>query len=390
MYNRKRKAGISLAKVMYIIIIVAFLDTFIQLPIITPYALELGASYTLTGSIVAVYSFTNMIGNIIGGHWIDNFGRKKMLFTGMISVCIILFLYPLAQTGSQLFIARFFHGLAGGILIPAAFAYVGDQTSGKTRGKAMAFTGASIGIAAIVGPAVGGVLAAKASIETVFVSVAILFLISSLVILFLIKESFHNSDRGRFNIKDFVPIIKHPLIILASLASFSLMVSNGTLAFALPLNVEVMEKGTETTGILLSTFGIVALIVFMTPLHKIYDRFKAVQLIALGLFLIGIGMVILSVSAMFGSNFIAMIIYGLGFAFIFPSMNKVIADASSKVDRGKAYGVFYAFFSLGAVVGSAASGLFAEILGLPFLVCALIMFLSVASIILIQKKRRRH
>src|SRR5699024_7016241 len=122
------------------------------------------------------------------------------------------------------------------------------------------------------------------------------FLISSLVILFLIKESFHNSDRGRFNIKDFVPIIKHPLIILASLASFSLMVSNGTLAFALPLNVEVMEKGTETTGILLSTFGIVALIVFMTPLHKIYDRFKAVQLIALGLFLIGIGMVILSVS----------------------------------------------------------------------------------------------
>src|SRR5699024_12068761 len=131
---------------------------------------------------------------------------------------------------------------------------------------------------------------------------------------------------------------KNSLFIFASLASVSLMVSNGTLAFALPLNVEVIEKGTETTGILLSTFGIVALIVFMTPLHKIYDRFKAVQLIALGLFLIGIGRVILSVSTMFGSNFIAMIIYGLGFAFIFPSMNIVIADAFSSVDRGKEYG----------------------------------------------------
>src|SRR5699024_10173760 len=212
--NRERTVGVSLAKVMYVIIIVAFLDTFIQLAMITPYALEVGPSYTLTGSIVAVYSFTNMIGKLISAHGFDNVGRTTTLFTGMISVCIILFLYPLAQTGLQLFIARFFHGLAGGILIPAAFAYVGDQTSGKTRGKAMAFTGASIGIAAIVGPAVGGVLAAKASIETVFVSVAILFLISSLVILFLIKESFHNSDRGRFNIKDFVPIIKHPLIIL--------------------------------------------------------------------------------------------------------------------------------------------------------------------------------
>lgn len=377
-----------MAKIMYLIIVVAFLDTFIQLPIITPYSLELGASYTLTGAIVAVYSLTNMVGNIIGGHWIDKFGRKKMLFTGMIFVCLILFMYPLAQNGIQLFLARFFHGLAGGVLIPAAFAYVGDQSVGKTRGKAMAFTGASIGIAAIVGPAVGGVLAAKASTESVFILVGVLFLISSLIVLLFIKESFTKTDRGKFNFREFVPLIKHPLIILASLAAFALMISNGTLAFALPLNVEEMGRGTATTGMLLSTFGIVALIVFMTPLHRIYDRFPAIRLIAIGLFVIGIGMIILSLSTSFIINFIAMIIYGFGFAFIFPSMNKVIADASTKVDRGKAYGVFYAFFSLGVVVGSTASGWFAEILGLPFLVCAIIMFASVTVIILIQHKRQ--
>lgn len=377
-----------MARIMYIIIIVAFLDTFIQLPIITPYSLDLGASYTLTGAIVAVYSFTNMIGNILGGHWIDKFGRKKMLFTGMIFVCLILFLYPLAQNGMQLFFARFFHGLAGGILIPAAFAYVGDQSVGKTRGKSMAYTGASIGIAAIVGPAVGGVLAARASIETVFILVAILFLISSILVFFFIQETFTKTDRGKFNFKEFVPLIKHPLIMLASLSAFALMISNGTLAFALPLNVEDMGRGTETTGMLLSTFGIVALIVFMTPIHRIYDQFSAVKLIATGLSLIGIGMTILSVTTSFTINFMAMIVYGLGFAFIFPSMNKIIADASSKVDRGKAYGVFYAFFSLGAVAGSTVSGWVADILGLPFLMCAIIMFISVGIILYIQLKRK--
>src|SRR5699024_5093486 len=111
---------------MYFIIIVAFLYTFIQLTIITPYFIELGSTYVMTGEIVSVYSITNMIGNVLGGHWIDKFGRKKMLLTGMISVCIILFFYPLAQNGLQLFIVRFVHGLAGGVLIPAAFAYVGD------------------------------------------------------------------------------------------------------------------------------------------------------------------------------------------------------------------------------------------------------------------------
>lgn len=373
---------------MYIIIVVAFLDTFIQLPIITPYAIELDASYILTGAIVAVYSFTNMIGNIIGGHWIDKFGRKKMLFTGMVAVSVVLFLYPLSQNGWQLFTARFFHGLAGGVLIPAAFAYIGDHSGGENRGKRMAFTGAGIGIAAIVGPAVGGVLAARASIEAVFLLVAVLFLLTSLIVLFFVKESYVATDRGKFNFKEFIPLIKHPMIILSSVSAFGLMISNGTLAFALPLNVELMKLSTETTGMLLSTFGIMALIVFLTPLNFIYDKFSPVYLIATGLGLIGVGMIILSVMATFMSNFIAMVIYGLGFAFIFPSMNKIIAEASTKVDRGKAYGVFYAFFSLGVVAGSSVSGVFAETAGLPFLACAIIMFIVIAIIIILNRKAK--
>ena len=374
---------------MYIVIVVAFLDTFIQLPIITPYSLELGASYALAGAIVAVYSFTNMIGNILGGHWIDHYGRKKMLFTGIVTVFVILLFYPIAQNGVQLFFVRFFHGLAGGVLIPAAFAYIGDQSANKSRGKTMAFTGASIGIAAIVGPAVGGIMAARASIESVFLFVAGLFFISALIVFFVVKESFVTTERGKFNFKDFLPLIKHPLIILSSLAAFALMISNGTLAFALPLNVEAMARTTETTGMLLSTFGIVALIVFLTPINCIYDRFSAIHLIAIGLGLIGIGMLILSFTTVFISNFIAMIIYGFGFAFIFPSMNKLIADASTKVDRGKAYGIFYAFFSLGVVSGSTVSGWFAQIMGLPFLICAIIMFLAVSLILLISRRNKK-
>src|SRR5699024_6082453 len=120
---------------MYFIMIVAFLDTFIQLPIITLYSLELVATYVMTGAIVVVYSIMNIIVNVLCGHWIDKFDRKKMLFTGMISVCIILFFYHFAQNGLQLFIVRFVHGLASGVLIPATFAYVGDLSSNEKRGK---------------------------------------------------------------------------------------------------------------------------------------------------------------------------------------------------------------------------------------------------------------
>lgn len=378
-----------MTRMLYLIIVVAFLDTFIQLPIITPYSQELGASYALTGAIVAVYSLTNMVGNVLGGHWIDKYGRKKMLLTGMILVSAILFLYPLAVTGWQLFIARFFHGLAGGLLIPAAFAYVGDNSKPETRGKTMAFTGAGIGIAAIAGPAIGGAMAARSSIPNVFLLVAILFLITAILIIFFVQESYVTTDRGKFNFKDFLPLLKHPLLIQASLAAFALMISNGTLAFALPLNVELMERTTETTGMLLSTFGIVALIVFLTPINTIFDRISAIKLTLSGLLLIGSALIILSFSASLNINFFAMIIYGIGFAFTFPSMNKIVADASADVDRGKAYGIFYAFFSLGVVAGSTISGWVAEAAGIPFLASAIIMIAIGIFIAFIAQKNKQ-
>src|SRR5690625_1479840 len=386
MYNMKKKVRKTMTRILYFIIIVSFLDTFIQLPIITPYSLDLGASHLLTGSIVAIYSFTNMVGNIFGGHWIDRYGRKKMLFTGMFAVSIILIFYPLAQSGVQLFFIRFFHGLAGGILIPAAFAYVGDQSKKESRGKTMALTGACIGTAAIVGPALGGAMAARSKVEYVFIFVAILFIISAILILKYVKESFVSTDRGKFAISDFTPLLKHPLVLQASLAAFALMISNGTLAFAFPLKVAEMGMTSEATGILLSTYGIIALIIFLSPLNRMYDRFSPLHLVVIGISLIGFVHIMLNFVSVFWVVVLLMVIYGIGFAFVFPSMNRIVTDASSKVDRGKAFGIFYAFFSLGVVSGSFVSGATSEIFGLPFLSSATTMLLVAAILVIISKK----
>lgn len=375
-----------MTRILYFIIVVSFLDTFIQLPIITPYALDLGASHLLTGGIVAIYSLTNMVGNIFGGHWIDQYGRKKMLFTGMAAVAVILVFYPLAQTGWQLFFIRFLHGLAGGVLIPAAFAYVGDQSKKGTRGKSMALTGASIGAAAIVGPALGGAMAARSKADYVFLFVAVLFVISSVLILRYVKESYAATDRGKFSFSEFIPLLKHPLVIQASLAAFALMISNGTLAFALPLKVETMGMTSATTGMLLSIYGIVALIVFLTPINRMYDKFSPIILVVLGISFIGFVHIMLNFVSTFWIIVILMFIYGFGFAFVFPSMNRIVTDASTKVDRGKAYGIFYAFFSLGSVVGSFVSGATSDAFGLPFLSSAVTMLLIAGILLLVSRK----
>ncbi|MCF3944689.1 MFS transporter [Oceanobacillus alkalisoli] len=375
-----------MSRILFIIIVVSFLDTFIQLPIITPYAMELGASHLLAGSIVAIYSLTNMIGNIFGGHWIDRYGRKRMLLTGMLFAAVILIFYPLAQSGWQLFFIRFFHGLAGGVLIPAAFAYVGDISKSKTRGRSMAFTGAAIGIAAIAGPAIGGAMAARSQIEYVFIFVAVLFFISSFLIYQFIEESYVSTEKGKFSLSEFMPLLKHPLVLQASLAAFALMISNGTLAFALPLKVSDMGLTSETTGMMLSTYGIVALIVFLTPINRIFDRLSSLSLVITGIMIIGSVHIMLNIVSIYWLNMLLMVVYGIGFAFVFPSMNKIVAEASSKVDRGKAYGIFYAFFSFGAVAGSFVSGATAETLGLPFFSSAITMMAVGVILLFIARK----
>src|SRR5699024_6100923 len=161
------------------------------------------------------------------------------------------------------------------------------------------------------------------------------------------------------------------------------------LAFALPLNVELMERTTETTGMLLRTLGIAALIVFLTPINTIFDKISANKLTLAGLLLIGSALIILSFSASLIINFFTMIIYGIVFAFTFFSMNKIVDVELAYVDGGKAYGIFYAFFSLGVVADSTISGWIAEAADIPFLASAIIMIAIGVFIAFIAQKNKQ-
>ncbi|WP_078595763.1 MFS transporter [Evansella clarkii] len=372
---------------IYAIIIVAFLDTFLQLPIISTYAHSVGAGNLLTGMIIAVYSLANMGGNIIAGHWIDQFGRRRVLFFGMAFAAVILLFYPLAETGWQLFFIRFFHGLAGGALIPAAFAYLGDLAPENRRGKMMAFSGACIGTAAIIGPAAGGIISARISPDAVFYIASIIFVITCLAVLFLLKESAPASARRNVSLSHFRRLAFNPFMVQASLSALTLTLSMGVLTFALPLRTEELGLSPSVTGLLLSSFGIIALFIFLTPANRLYDKFRPQSIIIAGLILIGLSLFSLSVVENIYLITAVMLVYGTGFSFVFPSMNRIIVEISGTSDRGKAFGVFYASYSLGIVAGSFFAGAAADFFGYPFRVSGgLVLAMSLTLFWLVKKQ----
>ena len=55
--------------------------------------------------------------------------------------------------------------------------------------------------------------------------------------------------------------------------------------------------------------------------------------------------------------------FGTGFGMLFPTMKTILIEATSSHNRGRAFGVFYAIYSLGVVVGSTGSGVILEFQG---------------------------
>jgi MFS family permease len=149
---------------------------------------------------------------------------------------------------------------------------------------------------------------------------------------------------------------KNAGIVKAFTGAFFLMFSQGVIAYLLPLRVQELGFDSRVTGTLLSTFGIIAVLVFVLPTNKIFDKVAPVYTLALGISLMGLSQLLLSISVDILFLYIALGCYGVGFGFLFPSINSLLIDSTSKEYRGKAYGYFYAFFSFGVVVGSSLLG----------------------------------
>lgn len=195
-------------------------------------------------------------------------------------------LYTVVQSGEQLLVVRFMHGFSDGFLIPAAFTFLSKQTSSARQGKAMALSGAAVGTAAIVGPAFSGIMKATAGIEWVFITISILMVLGTIVSLFFLPNNVSRKDTSRtqmMNKEDMIELLKSEPLLQAYIGAFTLMFSQGIVTYMLPVKVEALALKASTTGMMLSVFGITAILFFLLPTNRIYDRFNRSKLMLIGI-----------------------------------------------------------------------------------------------------------
>lgn len=339
---------------IYAIIFFSFFDLFTQLPVMSTFAISLGATSFLTGLAVGIYSLSNTFGNIIAGILTDRRGPYHILIIGLLTTGITLLGYHLAYDAYSLLIVRFIHGLVAGLIVPAAFTYLANTSTTK-RGKSSAISGAFVGIAAIIGPAFSGIMASRISVPFVFTVTAVAMLLLGSLAYFMLRIPIATETKD-VKLVDNRYFFSNPNIVKAFSGAFFLMFSQGVISYLLPVKVQLLGYDSRLAGTLLSTFGIIAVLVFITPINRIFDKIKPLFTSALGIGLMGISQLIISLASDQIILYVAMMVYGIGFGLLFPSLNSLLIDATEVDTRGKAYGYFYAFFSIGVVAGSITLG----------------------------------
>ncbi len=169
MINEHIKPG-RLKFLMAAILISMFMSSLDQTIVSTalPTILKDLGGFNLLSWIYAAYILTSTIAILVVGRLSDIYGRKLFYLWGIGIFVFGSILSGLSQNITELIIFRALQGFGGGALTSLAFASVGDLFSPRERGKWQGIISSSFGIAAVVGPLIGGYLTDSLSWHWIF------------------------------------------------------------------------------------------------------------------------------------------------------------------------------------------------------------------------------
>ena len=119
---------------------------------------DLGSGLSALQWIAGGYALTFAVGLVTGGRLGDIFGRRRMFLLGVAGFAAASLLCGLAPTSETLIAARLLQGAFAAIMIPQGFGIIRSAFGPDEIGKAFALFGPVIGLSAVLGPVLGGVL----------------------------------------------------------------------------------------------------------------------------------------------------------------------------------------------------------------------------------------
>ena len=387
-----------------LIVFVQMVGSAMILPILPLFASqEFELSPQLITLLVTSFFAAQFLAGPYLGRLSDTHGRLPVLILSQIGTAISFLMLALAQDVSVLFVARILDGITGGNLIVAQ-AYITDVTPRERRTVALGYIFAVFGIGFVIGPALGGLLAAAFDPRLPYIVAAVAAFGVVLLTWFTLEETVSPEKRqlNRTRRKSSITpraIASNTTLLLILVVAFvgqsGLGLIQGTFALygeAVLFEGYTPQQATLGVGLLLAAVGLSQFITQTALLGPLLKRFGEPWLVVIGNFARMAGMFIFAVIASPWLGALGSVIFAFGIGVMMPSLQSMATVTVEEDERGGVLGVYQSSISLSIIVSTAISGvLFAMSPTVPYWVggiLAVIAFLP-AVVLLVQIGGRR-
>ncbi|SFP27502.1 Predicted arabinose efflux permease, MFS family [Halolactibacillus halophilus] len=339
---------------------------------------------TWSGFIFSITFVSAFLFSPIWGKVGDRIGRKPILVVFAFGLGLSLLLMGFVTSILQLFFLRLFMGVFTGF-ISLSQALISTQTSKRVAGKVLGTlqTGSITGT--LMGPLLGGILADLFGYQSTFKWLSLVLFISSLLVLFGIKEFTIQEDSAidqtRYTSRQvLLHILRQPVLLLIMLMSMIVQIANFSIQPILPLFVGEIHGSANIaffSGLAFSASGLGNLL-FSRRIGRLGDRHGYVKLLTV--------MLILAAVVYFPGGFVTALwqliilrfLMGIFIGGVIPLRIAYIRQAAPIEMQGEVLGYNTSLRFFGNMIGPMLGAAISASLGYSA------VFLSTASLLLIS------
>ncbi len=367
------------------------------IPFLPLYVRELGITNLAdakiwSGYVMGAATFSGVIFAPLWGYIGDKYGRKMMNVRAAAGLTVTIILMGYVSNVYELVASRFLLGALSGI-IASALAFVSANTPSDRSGFAIGVLQSSLSAGSIIGPFIGGTIADRSGIRSVFIIIGVLCTISTLLIIFFLKEDkYEVSNRKQVSINDNIKFIyqNKQLVILMLLIIFA----QAGIQLTMPIFAFFVESlqapKSHLATITGSLFGTVALfsIMFAPIWGRRNDKKDWRKTVFVSTSICALFLMLHIIMPEYHYLFPLRIVFGIFVAAIIPSLYSAINKQVPSESKGGIMGIASSANMFGTFAAYLSSGYIASFFGINATFIAsglLLLFVAFIAKINIEK-----
>lgn len=312
------------------------------------------------GLLVTAFLVSAILMRPFSGKLLDLYGKKRLLLISLLFYLACTILYVVFKEFTVLLGLRFFQGIWFSIATTAAGALAADIIPNKRKGTGLGYFTMSTNLAIVIGPFIGLLVIQYASFDALFIVLAVVVAIGSVLALTLNTRDLvqpKQQQKFRLTFNDLFEKKALPLAIVASVIAFAY---SSILSF-----LSLYAEQQDLLGAASYFYAVLAVaMIGVRPFTgRIYDTYGAKYVIIPSFMLFAIGLVLLGNADNPALLLTSAIFLGMGYGTLTTSFQSLCVQATAPERTSYATATYFTLFDLGIAVGSYVLGIVAVSIG---------------------------